>query len=442
MAVGQEMFLPARLWGRRGLVRLLQQMRGVPAPGVAWERDLLSLRLAAYDARELEDLCGRGEVVWAGSGGKDPRRARVRFLFRGEGNLFLPAEPEEPDLSPTAAQVLACLKSEGACFTADLEAGTDLPGHELSAALVELVMEGLVTNDSLQALRQILAWGGESAAPGRKPLSSLDAELAAWRKASPPAASKRARPSRAQVQRAQVTAARRVERAAAPPWPGRWSLVHRIGVWGKEVPLEERIERQARQLLQCYGIVTRQSLEGDPEGGWDWRGLYPQFQLMEMRGEVRRGYFVQGLPGVQFALPEAVERLRDWTHPDAPDIEAPVLVNACDPANLFGPALPGEPEAEHDPARFLRIPGNYVVLLRGQPVLLLETGGERLTVLEDLSTKILKEALKLAVKHTSRTQRRLTLSEINDQPVLESSHAPLLEEVGFRREALVYVWDG
>ena len=102
-----------------------------------------------------------------------------------------------------------------------------------------------------------------------------------------------------------------------PHWPGRWSLVHRIGVWGREVPFEERIARQARQLLQCYGIVTRQSLEGDPEGGWDWRALYPQFQLMEMRGEVRRGYFVQGLPGVQFALPEAVERLRDWTHPDA-----------------------------------------------------------------------------------------------------------------------------
>jgi ATP-dependent Lhr-like helicase len=227
----------------------------------------------------------------------------------------------------------------------------------------------------------------------------------------------------------------------APRWPGRWSLVHRIGVWGKEAPPEERIERQARQLLQCYGIVTRQSLEGDPEGGWDWRTLYPQFQLMEMRGEVRRGYFVEGLPGVQFALPEAVERLRDWTHPDALDIEQPVLVNACDPANLFGPALPGEPETEHDPARFLRIPGNYVVLLRGRPVLLLETGGERLAVFGGLSTSTLKEALKLAVEHVGRWQRRLTLGEINGEPVLESSVAPLLEEVGFRREALVYVWD-
>jgi ATP-dependent Lhr-like helicase len=94
-----------------------------------------------------------------------------------------------------------------------------------------------------------------------------------------------------------------VERTLTPHWPGRWTLVHRIGVWGKELPSDERIARQARQLLQCYGIVTRQSLEGDSEGAWDWAVLYRQFQLMEMRGEVRRGYFVQGLPGVQFALP-------------------------------------------------------------------------------------------------------------------------------------------
>jgi ATP-dependent Lhr-like helicase len=226
--------------------------------------------------------------------------------------------------------------------------------------------------------------------------------------------------------------------------------VHRIGVWGKETPFEERITRQARQLLQCYGIVTRQSLEGDTEGGWDWALLYRQFQLMEMRGEVRRGYFVQGLPGVQFALPEAVERLREWTHPETSGAEELVLVNACDPANLFGPALVGAEERAHDPARFTRIPANHVVLLRGQPVLLLETGGERLTTMPypsgpsapGLSADTLQRALKLAVEHIGSTVRRLTLSEWNGEPILEGSLAPVLEGLGFRREALVYVWEG
>jgi ATP-dependent Lhr-like helicase len=224
-------------------------------------------------------------------------------------------------------------------------------------------------------------------------------------------------------------------------------LVHRIGVWGREVPFEERIARQARQLLQCYGIVTRQSLEGDAEGGWEWAPLYRQYQLMEMRGEVRRGYFVQGLPGVQFALPEAVERLRQWTRPPG-RTQGPlpgdgmVLLNAGDPANLFGPALPGEGDRENDPARFPRIPSNYVVLLRGRPVLLLETGGERATALPDLPSDTLRRALQLAVGHMGGSQRRLTLGLWNGEPVLESPAAPILEGLGFRREALVYVWDG
>jgi ATP-dependent Lhr-like helicase len=227
--------------------------------------------------------------------------------------------------------------------------------------------------------------------------------------------------------------------------------VHRIGVWGKDVDYAKRIARQARQLLQCYGIVTRQSLKsweaGLEERELDWGALYRHFQLMEMRGEVRRGYFVQGLPGVQFALPEAVERLRDWTHPPAPEagpISSEmtgelVLLNACDPANLFGPSLPGAEASEPDPARFSRIPSNYVVLLHGRPVLLLETGGERLTSLPDLPPQTLKRALRLALDHIGPALGRLTASQWNGGPVVDSAVAPLLEEIGFRREALVYI---
>jgi ATP-dependent Lhr-like helicase len=440
-----------RLSGPGALVRALQQLRGVPAPGIVWERDLLPLRLQsgeAFDAGELEALCRRGEVVWAGSGGKDPRRARVRFLFRGEGHLFLPTEPGDLELSPAAAQVLAFLESEGASFFADLEAGTDLAVDGLNSALVELVMSGLVTNDTLQALRAILDWGGDAEGPERKPLSSLEAELAAWRQArNGPPPSVRTRPERARLHTARRAVARRMERGGLPRWPGRWGLVHRIGVWGREVSYEERLARQARQLLQCYGIVTRESLEGlsagelVADGAWDWGALYARFQMMELRGEVRRGYFVQGLPGVQFALPEAVERLRDWSRPDAPGAEELVLLNACDPANLFGPALPAAAEQENDPARFLRIPANYVVLLRGRPVLLLETGGERVTALPNLAAGTLARALELVVQHVAAGQRRLTLSCWNGEPILDGPAAPLLEGLGFRREALVYVWE-
>jgi ATP-dependent helicase Lhr and Lhr-like helicase len=448
----QHLHPTSRLSGPGALVRLLQQMRGVPAPGLVWERDLLPLRLAAYDSRELEALCRRGEVAWVGSGGRDPRRARVRFLFRGEGHLFLPAEPTDPDLSPAAGQVLAFLRAEGASFSADLLQGTTLSGEELQSALAELVLASLVTNDTLEALRLLLDWAWEPEAGGRQSLSSLEAELAAWRASrapilsQPSSLSARARrPGASRRRAARQAAIRRAEQAATPHWPGRWSLVHRMGVWGRDLPYEERIALQARQLLQSYGIVTRQCLEGDDGGNWDWPALVAHYQAMEMRGEVRRGYFVQGLPGVQFALPEAVEQLREWNRPGAPGEEALVLANACDPANPFGPAWPGVEEQEHDPARFLRISANYVVLLRGRPVLLLEPASEQIRSLAigpALSAGTLQRALALAVSHVGDSQRRLTLRQWNGEGLLGSPMAPLLEEIGFRREALLYVWDG
>ena len=293
-------------------------------------------------------MCERGELVWAASGGKDPpgpTAARLRFLFRGEGHLFLPPEPEAPELSPAAGKVLAFLQSEGACFLADLEAGTDLPAAELPPALVELVLAGLVTNDTLQALREVLAWSADPDGPARRPLSSLEAELSAWRQERRPARPMGQRPPAGRSCSAPSgPQPAQVERTTPPRWPGRWSLVHRIGVWGREVPPEERLARQARQLYSAMASSparapgTRMRRRGCDIG----RPLYRQFQLMEMRGEVRRGYFVQGLPGVQFALPEAVERLREWTRP-AESAESRrrrlVLLNAADPANLFGPSL-------------------------------------------------------------------------------------------------------
>jgi ATP-dependent Lhr-like helicase len=447
LARWQRLHPARRLSGQGALVRLLQSLRGVPAPGIIWERDLLPLRLEAFEPDELEALCEAGDLVWVGSGGRDPRRARVRFFFRGEGGLFLPLQPPEEDLSPAAVRVLEFLRAEGASFFADVENGTGLAGNGLGEVLVELVMAGLVTNDTLQSLRQVLAWAGDPGQENRKPLSSLDAELAAWKesRAQPPAhggavPSAARRPGRSSLHTARRAVAERAERGGRLRWPGRWSPVYRLGLMGRELPFEEKIARQARQLLQAHGIVTRESLEGDPEGGWDWSALYPMFQLMEMRGEVRRGYFVQGLPGTQFALPEAVERLRDWTRPAAEGAEEMVLLNACDPANLFGLVQPGTIDSP-DPGHFVRIPSNYSVLLRGKPVLLLELGAERVTTLLGLQAESVRRALALALEHLGQSQRRVTVSKWNDQPVFETAVAPLLEGLGFRREALVYVWE-
>ena len=42
-----------------------------------------------------------------------------------------------------------------------------------------------------------------------------------------------------------------------------------------------------------------------------WRELTRVYRRLEARGEIRGGRFVTGVSGEQFALPDAVERLRE-----------------------------------------------------------------------------------------------------------------------------------
>ncbi len=105
--------------------------------------------------------------------------------------------------------------------------------------------------------------------------------------------------------------------SAGASWAGRWSPVHRSAVLGTPLSAEERAARLARIALARHGVVTQELLArvesravNGEEQPWEWGELFGQLQRMELRGEVRRGYFIAGLSGVQYALPEAVEGLR------------------------------------------------------------------------------------------------------------------------------------
>jgi len=195
------------------------------------------------------------------------------------------------------------------------------------------------------------------------------------------------------------------------------------------------------------------------ENGLDWAMLYPYYQLMEMRGEARRGYFVRGLPGIQFALPDAVDHLRAWDRPDAEDADALVVVNACDPANIYGPALESARAEAHDtsalhipadrdPSRFSRVPSNYVVLQRGVPILLYEHGGDCWTSLPGVADGVIQEAVRLLLKHLTKPgglcaqPLRLRVELWNGAAPVGGEGQALLEGLGFRREPPAMIWDG
>jgi ATP-dependent Lhr-like helicase len=445
-----------RLAGDGALRQALQGLRAAPVAGQVWERDVLPLRLAGYDPAELEALCQSGELVWIGSGGVDPRRGRVRFLFRGEGSAYLEPAPEDLSaLSDDARGVYDFLKAEGAVFFADLRAGLELDDEKTEGALVELVMAGLVTNDSLGAMRQIVERGAANLGAGRGgrgSFSSLEEQLAdrlGDRRGRRLGDGRR--PSPSEYRAAKRRARQRLEGQRVSRWAGRWTLVHRFGVMGKALPPGEPAAHQARQLLVRHGVVTRASLERE-EGAWEWGLIYPQLQRMEMRGEVRRGYFVKGLPGLQFALPEAVEQLRALGKDGEASEEngALVVMNACDPANLYGLASDalGSPESGDiprtgagEPLTFARIPSTWLVQGRGLPVLVAEDTGARLTTVQGASEGLVRRALRALLDHLASFEHRVTVQTWNGAPVLGGAGQQLLESVGFYRDYPGMTWE-
>ncbi len=438
--------------GREGLTLALQRLRGLSLPAVVWARDVLAGRVEGFSTSLLDGLAAEGELVWVASGSGDARRARARLFFRGEGGLFLDGEPQAPpELSDAARQVLEFLRQEGASYTRDLHSVLGLPSEVLQAALAELLLAGLVTNDRYEVLERLTA--GELAPREERPIaSSLDADLEAWRRARHSGVVPLRRPPTGRLRRAARIATRRSE--PPPEWPGRWGVSGSLTIQGRALAADERADRLARVLLQRYGIVTRACLAME-ELPVAWADLYAVYQLMELRGEVRRGYFVRGLPGLQYALPEAVESLREWTSPEAAGRDALVILNACDPANVHAwDLIPAADEAPAEAvalpalaAGLARLPSNYLVLCRGVVVLTYEHGSGAWRSAPDLGEETLRAALLTALQHLTREgglctrPTRVLVNTWNGGPPIGSAVQPLLERAGFRRETPAMVWE-
>ena len=120
-----------------------------------------------------------------------------------------------------------------------------------------------------------------------------------------------------------------------PKAQGRWSLVEADLPLGDVTPTQ-RQHALATALLDRHGVLTREAVrgEGHPRG---FAGVYPVLRAMEESGRCRRGYFVAGLGGAQFALPGAVDRLRADRR-DSP--KGALVLAATDPANVYGLSLP------------------------------------------------------------------------------------------------------
>ena len=379
-------FLPSwQAVGRTGrrhisaLLEVIRMLQGAPLPASILERDVLAARLD-YTPGMLDQLMASGEVVWIGHAPIGPRDGRVALYLRGQlPILHRPGGQEQPH-SPLHDSIRSHLSSRGASFFRDVHRAVGGVGLEVTLeALWDLVWSGEVTNDTLAPLRA-LGLGKVRRRSGR---------------------SRRHMPS-----------------AMPPSSSGRWSLV--TDLCTEPASDAKWATAWAELLLERHGVLTRAgALAENVPGGLTT--LYPVLNHLEETGRIRRGYFVEGLGGIQFALPGAVDRLRATE-----DNEGVVILAAADPANPYGTLVPWpEPAA----GRASRSAGAYVILHDGNPLVFLERGGKRAVLLT--ADPGLHEAAAAALTEIGLRNPRLTIETIDGEPAADHPLGSALLHSGF-----------
>ncbi len=383
---------------RRGDAALLDavaQLEGCPLPASALLGDILPARVRGMVARDLDALCSSGEVVWAGVEPVGSHDGRIALYLADHEALL--SRTVTPIQTEQAQSIRATLGRRGAVFFAEIQRESGGFPNEVLSTLWDMVWSGEVTNDSLEALRSLLR----------------------------PTASKRT-----DARSTRLRSTRRTQ-GRLPGSEGRWSL--RSARWGSIPSDTDRRAALARALLERYGVVTREVAHAEGlEGGFS--SVYEVLKAMESAGRIRRGYFVAGHGGVQFALPGADEDLRAQRTPKDDAARAQVLA-AVDPANPYGALLPWpEREQIEGMGRLARTAGAFVVLHQGALVGYLQRAGGTLSTFTDApnGTRDRATAAALAAWALAQPSRRaFQLATIDRAPAAQHRLASAFREAGF-----------
>lgn len=389
---------------------ILNKFLGFPLPPELWEPEIFRNRFTRYNAALLRQATQSGEYFCVGTDS-----GKSQWIARGEGNLFLdPSDNKMEGLTKHAREIYDLLLNNGALLLSDLRDQTSFSLTAINRALSELFWQGLITNDIIDEVFNIKRYRSDEL--------SLPAERIEI-----------VNPRRNPLKAVAMRSARQAFKDA-PGWNGRWSIVHSKSILGNPVTDEEKIIRQSQQLLLRYGIVAREIAKRE-ENLVPWPLLALEFQRMEMRGEIRRGYFVEGLSGMQFALPDAVRMLEEIKSSKEVE-ELPIVVNACDPSNPYGTGI--DTESTFGPTvRISRMSGNYCIFHRGNLIMWIENFGMRIYSVSGITNA--GQALQQFVHHLRSVypeRNEIIIEYYNTIRPSESPMEPLLRSLGFYRDRM------
>ena len=427
------------------LLDAIESLQGAPIPASLLETSILPARIAGYEAAGLDTLIAAGEVTWAGIDPIGERDGRIALFLADKLALLAQLRPITEPLNEREEKLLAVLESTGASFFDPLHqaAGGGYPGESIDA-LWSLVWRGLVTNDSLHSLRAYIT-RPDSARPQRRSHTGV---VFRSRRTTPPNAQGRwsllplPLPLSTKDPASQHVSGHDFSRASgAAQTTGALAAEER-----STTPTStEASHALALQLLSRYGILTREAVAAENIPG-GFSAVYDVLKALEESGRIRRGYFVAGLGATQFALPAAVDLLRQLrTEPPAEKPEF-IQLAATDPANPYGSVLrwPDLPvmndDAESAPRVLTRAVYAEVILRNGQLVAWLRRNNPNLLVfLPADEPERSQVASGLAHFLSARGQDRMRMSShqgvlittINGQPIAAHPMARFLMDAGF-----------
>jgi ATP-dependent helicase Lhr and Lhr-like helicase len=333
--------------GPEGLEAALELLDGRELPLAAWETAVLNARVSEYDPHWLDRLCFSGRIGWGRLTAPQNAKARASAPLRSspialylrenlDAWLQLAETPPATDLSANTQKVLETLQHSGALFFVELVRRTGLLPVQIEQALSELAALGFVTCDSFDGLRALLIPSDKRPTLGRN-----------------------------------EGVRRRKTNLASVEFAGRWSLLRHAPAKesvtepaeAKEAARNAALEKFATVFLRRHGVVFRRLLDRESLPV-TWYELGKIYRRREARGEIRGGYFVSGVSGEQFALPEAIGLLRS-IRKQAEQHET-IVISGADPLNLLGIITPGP--------RVAALTSNRILFSDGLPVASLEAG--------------------------------------------------------------------
>ena len=350
------------------LEEAVSRLCGQPYVKESWESLLLPARVHGYRSELLDRLLSQGEYYW---------RYQDDGLISLERSDQIDWDQELvlPDFEYTQREqaILNMLKKRGACFISALAQAVD--GDTPFTEMSHLASLGLIRADSFEPVRYDL--------------------------------------NRAKIER--MVLKQQIRARAKLLSAGRWDFVRPQ----KEQSLEEQVE----QALMDTGILCRETAKGRVS----WSQALEVLRIWEFTGKVRRGYFVDGLSGIQFIHQELFEVLTGALN--TPNSEC-IWVNAADPIQPWGKLVP-----HMEGRNFTNVPGTYAAIAAGRVVGVMERKGKVFRCFEE---EYLPEMLKGFAAGYQRGQIYSDVKRIVLKEYPESAQESL-KACGFKKEILDFV---